>query len=180
MAMTAVIRKRKFGNILFAFLKEHAGVCPPCLNGTLDRRSEWRVAVILPETPCARAAGTKTVWEKSQILFLFLFFYLVHFILSSRRGRDLESTQVFLLLLIQNTERSLRWHVNSRMYCVRAGLLSNPECPELSWVRGTAGGISCARAIAATGCDDGESLALLLYDYNWTVLLFSLTPALID
>lgn len=90
------------------------------------------------------AAWDQTVWEKRPKRELI--FYLIHFIISSRGETWSQRSCCFLLLLLmQNTETSLAWHVNSRMHCVRAGLLCNPECPELSWVRGTAGGISCAR-----------------------------------
>lgn len=138
MAMPAVIRKRKFRKIVFAF-KNNIWVFFFFFNDS------WLILSQTPAigaknrcnpagnsaTPGARVVVSLAVTEKYENGFFTSFtssFPLVPGEIWSQRS----------FLFIANTEaflaRSNNTHVNLRMHNVRAGLLCNPECAELSWV----------------------------------------------
>lgn len=148
MAMTAVIRKRKFRKIFFAFK-----------NNIWRFKKRLFSLVILSQTPAIGAknrcnpAGNSATPGASVVVSLAVTekyengFYLVHFILSTCLGRDLESTQFFVHSKHRSVPRSLEPRTSicactmtARDYCVIPSALNYPE-----W--GTAGGISCTLTV---------------------------------
>lgn len=135
-------------------------------------------------TPGARVVVSLAVTEKYENGF----FYLVHFILSTCPGRDLESTQFFVHSKRRSVPRSLEPRtsicactMSARDYCVIPSALNYPE-----W--GTAGGISCALTItqAALTQDVMETRWPSSIDlwsasfYNLTAPFFPRTHAVIN